>query len=65
VVVSDRDLDTEPEEDDCMITVDKRKDLLKALKKDGEGSDCKGEFYAGNDQQKNGHDDISNHTQGL
>jgi hypothetical protein len=33
VVVSDRDYDTGPEEDDYMITVDKWKDLLKALRR--------------------------------
>jgi hypothetical protein len=33
VVVSDRGYDTGPEEDDCMITVDKWKDLSKALRR--------------------------------
>jgi hypothetical protein len=48
-----------------MITVDKWKDLPKALRRMVKCLIAKVNFYAGNGLQKNGHDDISNRTQRL
>jgi hypothetical protein len=44
VVVSDRDYDTGPEEDDYMITEDKWKELIKSLRNMVKGLIAKGNF---------------------